>query len=136
MNLAVDFLTETVLAVVACGSRNHNSSVDEFTNCEAEGVILIGIHCRQAQAHVGNANVVSRGVIHQPVQCGHTIGYLAASLRIKHAKIDDPCSGSNANVLAIRDQAIASCGSRDVGTMSVRVISATLAGKVLIDHDP
>src|SRR5256885_10850000 len=89
MNLSIDLLSLSVLAIVSGRSHHDYSRINQTANRSANRVVLVRINCRRAQAHVDYANVVLVMVDHYPIQSREYSRDAARTGRIKHAKIYD-----------------------------------------------
>jgi hypothetical protein len=69
MDLSVYLLTVGILSIVPSGSDNNDPPVYQATNCTAEGIELTRIDGRHSEAQVDDADVVTAGVCHEPIEC-------------------------------------------------------------------
>src|SRR5690349_3278309 len=119
MNLTVNLLTRAVLAVVAGGSDDDHSLIDERTHCKTKRIVRIRVGGRHAETEIRDARVVACAVRQQPVKGGEYVGNFAGALRIQYAQVEQLGARRDADVLATRNDSVTSgCGS-DVRAMSV-----------------
>src|SRR5437763_17176202 len=135
MNLSVDLLSLTVLAIVTGGSHDDYARINQTANGSANRVVLVRIDCRRAQAHVNYANVVLVVVKHYPIQRREYSGDTAGTGRIKHAQIYDVGIWRHSEVSTFGNATVSGCDGSDVGAMTIRIIDAVLACKVAAEND-
>ena len=58
MNLPVNFIAVSVLAIVTGSNNDDNACINELARSPAHGVVLVGVNRGCAQTHVDDANIV------------------------------------------------------------------------------
>src|SRR6476659_3213378 len=101
MNVAVELVAVVILPVVACGGENDYARIDQTTHRATNRIVAIRIDRRHAETHVDDANVVSRAIGSDPIECSQHLRGRTEALRVEHTQIDHVRMRSNANVLSM-----------------------------------
>src|SRR5882724_2519216 len=69
----VEFLPETVLAVITRGGHYDYACVNQATHCPARGIISIRVNRQSAETHVDHTDVVDRAIGHHPINSADVV---------------------------------------------------------------
>src|SRR5262249_34521583 len=137
MDLSVEFVSIDILPVVAGGSDNYNSGINERSSCATKRIVSVGTYRRRAEAHIHDANGVliliqriaaayrlrrvSRA--DNPVQRAQEDGTATHALRIQDAQVDYAGTGGNALILVSDYGAKSGSGRCHVAAVPKRVVA-------------
>ena len=134
MYLAINLLAVCVFPIIAGGCHDDNAGIHQAAHRATDRIVSVRVKRRCAEAHIHKLDVVSGLVRHHPIKGAQNCGRGARTSCPEHAQVDQICIGGNTDVLPIRDPAVAGSERRDVGAMPIRVVSASLSGKITADN--
>src|SRR5687768_10847681 len=68
MNLTIDFLAQSITAVVTRSGNYDYARIYQPADSPADRIVLIGINRRRAEARVHDADVVGRAICEHPIE--------------------------------------------------------------------